>query len=88
MSWMRSGISASNERRIWLRNIYRQAYLLHGELGQAKQNLPSIEVFVKPRRQVRRIPVGGQQLLAQAHADAGIGICLVPQGGYQVRPLK
>jgi hypothetical protein len=27
-------------------------------------------------------------LLAQAHADDGIGICLVPQGGYQVRPLK
>lgn len=29
-----------------------------------------------------------QQLLSQAHASASVGICLVPQGGYEVRLLK
>jgi hypothetical protein len=40
-----------------MRDIHRQAYLLHSELGQARQNFPSITIFIEPRRQVRWMPI-------------------------------
>jgi hypothetical protein len=39
-----------------MRDINCQAYLLHGELGQARQNFPSIAIFIEPRWQVRWMP--------------------------------
>ena len=48
--------SVLNDRCIWMTDINRQAYLLHSELGQARQNLPSIAIFIEPRWQVRRVP--------------------------------
>ncbi len=56
MPRMRDRYSASDERCVRMRDINRQAYLLHSEFGQARQNFPSIAIFIEPRRQVRRTP--------------------------------
>ena len=57
MSWVGNRYSASDERCVGMRDINRKTYLLHGELGQARQNFPSIAIFIEPRRQVRWTPI-------------------------------
>ena len=54
---MRDRYSASDERCVGMREINRQAYLLHSELRQARQNFSSIAIFIEPRRQVRGMPI-------------------------------
>ncbi len=75
---MRNRNSTSNERCVRMRNINRQTYLLHAKLGQARQNFPLIEVFVKPRRQVRRIPLAQRLgLSGLSGGPTGFGTCTV-----------
>ena len=63
MPRMRNSVTASDERCVGMRDINRQAYLLHSEIGQARQNFPSIAIFIEPFRQVRRIPFAQCQCL-------------------------
>ena len=37
--------SASDERCVGMRDVNRRAYFLHSEIGQARQNFPSIAIF-------------------------------------------
>lgn len=57
MPRMRDCYSASDERCVRMRDINRQAYLLHSELGQARQNFSSIAIFIEPRWQIRWVPI-------------------------------
>ena len=65
---MRDRYSASDERCVGMRGISRQAYLLHSELGQARQNFLGIHLFSEQLAAVR---------LAQKPASPNLGKLMI-----------
>lgn len=57
MSWMRNLRPTLDERGIRVRNIYRHPNLLYCEFRQARQDFHSVEIFIKPFRKRRLIPL-------------------------------
>ena len=70
VSWVRDRYAASDERCVGMRDNNRQAYLLHSELGQARQNFPSMTIFIEPRRQFSWVPAAICKNLGIVNASA------------------